>query len=1436
MQNYNCCKFLEQGTCNYPTDNSYNNEQQVVCAEHNNSTGAAEANNFDLKSVEEVPEKYRSVFAQYSNFNPIQSKVFDTAFWTDQSIVVSAPTGSGKTTIFELAIVHFLYTLDNLNDQVPYGIVYVAPLKALCEERLTDWVPKFSHLGLNCISVTGDTDNFDVKSLTNHHLIITTPEKWDTLTRKWRVHKSFVSSIKLFMIDEVHLLHDDNRGATVEVIVSRMKTIQYSLEKSYNSMNIRFIAVSATIPNAEDIAKWLELPNVPAISFKFGHDMRPIKLKKVVYGYNYDAKRSNPFKFDMMLNYKLQSIIIQHAEGKPTLIFCATRKNVEMTTKHLADHLPINLNSPQRQLLNEVAVNISDPKLKAALQCGIGFHHAGLLSEDRKIIEDVFRRACLPVLVTTRTLAMGINLPAHLVIIKSTKYYQDGQYQDYSESMLLQMIGRAGRPQFDTSATAVILTTKWDKEKYENMVEGVRPVESYLHKHLTEHLNAEIVLQTITDLGAALEWLTSTFLYIRARINPKHYGLPCGLPFEKIDKKLLEMCQIQINKLIKAGMLEIDENIIITATPMGELMAKYYIALNTMNLFVKVSGHETLSEILSLISKCEEFSEMYLRANDKKTLNLLNKSVGKETIRFPFNQKISTVSMKINCIIQAVFGNLKISDSSLVNESEKIMRIGERISNCLCEYLCTIKYNFTALLNAVILVKCFHSRMWENSPYVSKQLIGIGNVYSSALAKAKKTTFESLLSTNPRDIERIINRRPPMGNTIIEEVEHLPNYKLELTYFNNCHVNVEIKLINAQSMKSRSSVKKVGAVTVLVGDVNNFILWYKLFRHSDFIEQPVMQKSILLSDKYEGYIYAYFISADWVGIDRQSSILISNDKSQEKCMPTIVSTGDNSGKKRNQVQMSVEHYFKKTKKTDNKNTKNEEQDNQIGKRQYDDVGSLNITTNNNCIFLPSKLKYEGKENEYPKNPTAVQNIMTESMKEYKNITRARQMLSEYSAEVNMQYQNENNATSHKKHRRKNNTDTTLNFEASLSSNHVIEDLEQFQFQPHSHIIHNQDAPNGSTNDLMVNIPVTSDGVPQLESSGANDIYQNLSDFTWEAFRPTLKDTLSKTICSYYPLSDKEYNEYEKQGRNKSAEAKDSNINLKNSVASTHPSTSSYTRICEAPRPVSDYYITLISVNKGEKPLERELKETQKQKVDMHTQTTSSLLRAATKDASTSSMETEQETSFDITLLPQNISEENGLFLQNNFITSQPMFSVTHLENDDINISQDTSFILPNVYNSETESNTSSAEDFSPQNFRQTNARNIQLLTRNNPLLMNPFAESDSYLRSMGREDISYLFNDNTSAMHELINNDSSIEAMNSYPSFDYLLNQNAYNNHIFDSNTNLYLINAVDQQSLMSAHVTPDETFENYPDPLYDDSIYNIFSSCLEVTDEDLEI
>lgn len=196
---------------------------------------------------------------------------------------------------------------------------------------------------------------------------------------------------------------------------------------------------------------------------RFSDDIRPVKLTKVVLGYPFNPLHSTPFKFDIMLNYKLQPVLLKYAQGKPVLIFCSTRKSVEMTAKHLMLNITVELSPEQRNTLEQAASTISDNNVRSLLIHGIACHHAGMLPENKKAVENLFREGHLPILVATSTLAMGVNLPAHLVIIKTTKQYVNGEYKSYSESAILQMIGRAGRSGFDTNAYAVIMTTVEEK-------------------------------------------------------------------------------------------------------------------------------------------------------------------------------------------------------------------------------------------------------------------------------------------------------------------------------------------------------------------------------------------------------------------------------------------------------------------------------------------------------------------------------------------------------------------------------------------------------------------------------------------------------------------------------------------------------------------------------------------------------------------------------------------------------------------------------------------------------------------------------------------------------------------------------------------------------------------------------------------------------------
>ncbi|KAF1922985.1 P-loop containing nucleoside triphosphate hydrolase protein [Didymella exigua CBS 183.55] len=722
-----------------------------------------------LVPVSALPDRLRTVFP-FLNFNAVQSKCFDQVFRSDNNFVLSSPTGSGKTAILELAICRAVVS----NSTGPYKVVYQAPTKALCSERQRDWDQKFNQIGLKCAELTGDSNATDLCNVQSANIIITTPEKWDSMTRKWKDHEKLMRLIKLFLIDEVHILNDD-RGAVLEAVVSRMKSI---------GTDVRFIALSATVPNFHDVAAWLgkssSEPYASAPNEKFGEEFRPVKLRKYVCGYV--CNNSNDFAFEKQLDAKLPEIIMKYSERKPIMIFCATRKSCFHTAQLIANWW--GSKNGRERLWNppSQAIHMRDKEHCKVVASGVAFHHAGLDHEDRIKVEQAFLKGDINVICCTSTLAVGVNLPCHLVIIKNTTAWMDGSTKEYSDLEMMQMLGRAGRPQFDDSAVAVIMTRYTKVRRYENLVTGEDILESKLHLNLVNHMNAEIGLGTIRDLESARKWLMGTFLYVRLQQNPSYYKLEGSRNGQDIQEQVDNICFRDIALLKEHNLASGEEYF--RCTEFGHAMARYYVRFETMRVFMGLQKKSTLSEILSAVAQAAEFSKIRFRQGEKSIYKTINRS---PSIRFPIPVNLDSPAQKVSLVIQSVLGHAEINWESDMSKhkaqyQQEVATIFKSINNLVrCIIDCQIVLgDSVSIHSALMLERCLGSKAWDDSPLQMVQVPNIGTVAVRKLVNAGIHSIEDLESTDARRIETIVGRNPPFGLKVLEDLRSFPKLRVSL--------------------------------------------------------------------------------------------------------------------------------------------------------------------------------------------------------------------------------------------------------------------------------------------------------------------------------------------------------------------------------------------------------------------------------------------------------------------------------------------------------------------------------------------------------------------------------------------------------------------------------------------------------------------------------
>ena len=352
----------------------------------------------------------------------VQVTAIEKGLLEGKSVMVSSPTGSGKTLIGEMALVR----------GVQDGLIglYLVPLRALATQVAAGLRERYSDFNIQIGLSTGDFHK-NGDELENSDIIVTTYERADSLLR----HRSkWLSEVGVIVIDEIQNLSDDQRGGRLESVIIRLKEM---LE------NLQIVALSGTVAVPEVLADWMGCALVES-------GERPVPLVCRVIS-----------SVDRARDVRQFTMTTVQSNGQ-VIVFNRTRREAEAEARLLAPEVgrqlrPIEKSNLDNEVNSVLNYNAALPTaLLPLLHEGVAYHHAGLGTKARALIEQLFDRGLLKVICATTTLAAGMDLPARTVILTSARSPQD--YTDYlSANAVHQMLGRAGRPGRDRKGFGIIL-------------------------------------------------------------------------------------------------------------------------------------------------------------------------------------------------------------------------------------------------------------------------------------------------------------------------------------------------------------------------------------------------------------------------------------------------------------------------------------------------------------------------------------------------------------------------------------------------------------------------------------------------------------------------------------------------------------------------------------------------------------------------------------------------------------------------------------------------------------------------------------------------------------------------------------------------------------------------------------------------------------------
>ncbi|KAI8977390.1 Sec63 Brl domain-containing protein [Mycotypha africana] len=731
-----------------------------------------------LVPIKSMPDWTHDAFVGPQTLNRVQSRLYPTAFGSDENILLCAPTGAGKTNVAMLTILHEIGKNRDpetgLIDLDAFKIVYIAPMKALVAEMVGNFSKRLEPYNIKVAELTGDRQ-LTKQQIAETQIIVTTPEKWDVITRK-ATDRSYTALVRLIIIDEIHLLHDD-RGPVLESIISRtIRTMEQTQEL------VRLVGLSATLPNYADVAAFLRVDSKTGL-FHFDSSFRPCPLKQQFIGVT-EKKAIKRFQTMNEVCYEKVMEQIDQREENQVLVFVHSRKETAKTAKTLRDMALdkdtiarfLKQDSASREILQTEAATVKDANLQDLLPYGFAIHHAGMTRADRTLVEELFADGHIKVLCSTATLAWGVNLPAHAVIIKGTQIYspEKGRWVELSPQDVLQMLGRAGRPQFDTYGEGIIITAHSELQYYLSLINTQLPIESQFVSRLADNLNAEIVLGTIRNRDEAVQWLGYTYLYVRMLRNPTLYNISLDELDEDphLEQKRVDLIHSAATLLDKCNLIKYDKKTgRFQVTELGRIASHYYVTHHSMATYNQhLRPMMTEIELFRVFALSDEFKYIPVREEEKMELQKLL-----ERVPVPVKESIDESTAKINVLLQAYISQLKLEGFALVADMVYVTQSAARILRAMFE-IC-LKRGWSQLTKkALNLCKMVEKRMWlPMSPL--RQFKTMPQDIVRRLER-KEFPWERYFDLNAQELGELIGQ-PKAGRTLHKFVHQFPKLDLQ---------------------------------------------------------------------------------------------------------------------------------------------------------------------------------------------------------------------------------------------------------------------------------------------------------------------------------------------------------------------------------------------------------------------------------------------------------------------------------------------------------------------------------------------------------------------------------------------------------------------------------------------------------------------------------